>query len=53
MTSIAVSEPGGGSDVANITTEAVPAGEDLVITGTKCWISNGLQSDWVGNIEEL
>ena len=47
MTSIAVSEPGGGSDVANITTEAVRAGEDLLITGTKCWISNGLQSDWV------
>jgi len=46
VTSIAVSEPGGGSDVASITTSARRAGDDLVINGTKMWITNGLQSDW-------
>lgn len=46
VTSIAVSEPGGGSDVASLTTSARRDGEDLVINGTKMWITNGLQSDW-------
>ena len=39
VTSIAVSEPGGGSDVASITTTAEKRGEDLVINGTKMWIT--------------
>jgi len=46
VTSIAVSEPGGGSDVANITTSARRSGDDLVINGTKMWITSGMQSDW-------
>ena len=46
VTSIAVSEPGGGSDVGNITTTAERRGEDLVINGTKMWITSGMQSDW-------
>jgi len=46
VTSIAVSEPGGGSDVASITTTAKRVGDDLVINGTKMWITNGMQSDW-------
>jgi len=41
VTSIAVSEPGGGSDVASITSSARRAGDDLVINGTKMWITNG------------
>ena len=41
-----LSEPGGGSDVASINTNARRAGDDLVINGTKMWITNGLQSDW-------
>ena len=46
VTSIAVSEPGGGSDVGSITTTAERRGEDLVINGTKMWITSGMQSDW-------
>ena len=46
VTSIAVSEPGGGSDVGNIGTNAVRKGDDLVINGTKMWITSGMQSDW-------
>ena len=46
VTSLAVSEPGGGSDVAAIKTTAERSGEDLVINGTKMWITSGLQSDW-------
>ena len=43
VTSIAVSEPGGGSDVASITTTAERRGEDLVINGTKMWITRYVQ----------
>lgn len=46
VTSIAVSEPGGGSDVASLTTSAKREGGDLVINGTKMWITSGMQSDW-------
>jgi len=44
---IGVSEPGGGSDVANIKTKAVKRGDDLVINGQKMWITNSLQADWM------
>jgi len=43
---VAISEPGGGSDVANLTTSAKRVGDDLVINGTKMWITSGLQADW-------
>jgi alkylation response protein AidB-like acyl-CoA dehydrogenase len=41
---MALTEPGGGSDLQNMTTTALPDGEDLVITGTKTWISNARRS---------
>lgn len=44
---IGVSEPSGGSDVANIKTKAVKKGDDLVINGQKMWITNSLQADWM------
>jgi len=44
---VGISEPGGGSDVANITTKAVKRGDDLVINGQKMWITNSLQADWM------
>ncbi|XP_067136073.1 probable acyl-CoA dehydrogenase 6 [Centruroides vittatus] len=44
---LGVSEPGAGSDVAGIKTTAVRKGDDLIINGSKMWISNGLQADWM------
>jgi alkylation response protein AidB-like acyl-CoA dehydrogenase len=41
---MALTEPGGGSDLQNMTTTALPDGENLVITGTKTWISNARRS---------
>lgn len=45
--SIGVSEPGAGSDVAGLKTTAVKDGDDYVINGSKMWITNGMQSDWI------
>lgn len=45
-----LSEPGAGSDVAGMATraEADPDVEGGVhLTGTKCWISGGMQADWL------
>ncbi|MEA2699117.1 MAG: citronellyl-CoA dehydrogenase [Myxococcales bacterium] len=44
---IGVSEPGAGSDVAGIKTRARKDGDDYVISGTKMWITNGMQADWM------
>ncbi|MGV0627480.1 acyl-CoA dehydrogenase family protein [Mycolicibacter minnesotensis] len=41
---MALTEPGGGSDLQNITTTAVRSGEELVINGAKTWISNARRS---------
>ncbi len=41
---MALTEPGGGSDLQNMTTLARPDGDDLVITGAKTWISNARRS---------
>ena len=47
VASIAVSEPGAGSDVAAITTRAVRDGDDYVIDGSKMWITNSTQADFL------
>jgi citronellyl-CoA dehydrogenase len=47
VTSIAVSEAGGGSDVAAIKTVAKKNGSDYVISGSKMWITNAAQADWL------
>jgi citronellyl-CoA dehydrogenase len=47
VTSIAVSEVSGGSDVAAIKTIAKKDGSDYVITGSKMWITNAAQADWL------
>ncbi|MDE1462406.1 acyl-CoA dehydrogenase family protein [Spartinivicinus poritis] len=44
---IGVSEPSAGSDVASVKTTARKVGDDYVINGTKMWITNGLQADWM------
>jgi alkylation response protein AidB-like acyl-CoA dehydrogenase len=44
---MALTEPGGGSDLQNMSTTALPEGPDsreLVINGTKTWISNARRS---------
>ena len=45
--SIAVTEPGAGSDVAGIRTKAVRDGDEWVINGSKLYITNGTQADWL------
>jgi citronellyl-CoA dehydrogenase len=44
---LGVSEPGAGSDVASIKTQARKDGGDYVITGGKLWTTNGAQADWM------
>jgi alkylation response protein AidB-like acyl-CoA dehydrogenase len=41
---MALTEPGGGSDLQNMTTTALTRGDDLVINGAKTWISNARRS---------
>jgi len=45
--SIAVSEPHAGSDVAAIKTTAVKDGDDYIINGSKMWITNATQADYL------
>jgi acyl-CoA dehydrogenase len=47
VAAIAMTEPGTGSDLQAITTRAVPDGDGYRITGTKTFISNGLNCDVV------
>ncbi len=44
---IAVSEPGAGSDVAGLTTTAKKDGDNYIINGSKMWITNALQADFI------
>jgi acyl-CoA dehydrogenase len=45
--SLAVTEPGGGSDVAGIRTSAVRDGDHYVINGAKTFITSGVRADFV------
>jgi alkylation response protein AidB-like acyl-CoA dehydrogenase len=47
ITAIAMSEPGAGSDLANVKTSARRDGDDFIVNGTKTFISNGLLADLV------
>ena len=47
VASIAVSEPGAGSDVAAITTRATRDGDDYLINGSKMWITSSTQADFL------
>jgi citronellyl-CoA dehydrogenase len=44
---IAVTEPDAGSDVARIRTRAVRDGDHYVVNGSKMYITNGTQADWI------
>jgi len=47
IAALAISEPDAGSDVAAIRTTARADGDDLVVNGSKMWISNGTRADFV------
>ncbi|QNJ93014.1 acyl-CoA dehydrogenase family protein [Mycolicibacterium fluoranthenivorans] len=44
---MALTEPGGGSDLQAMSTVARADGDDLVISGAKTWISNARRSDLI------
>ena len=45
--SLGITEPGGGSDVANLATTAVRDGDHFVVSGTKTYITGGMRANWV------
>jgi acyl-CoA dehydrogenase len=45
--SLAITEPGGGSDVGHLTTKAVRDGDDYIINGAKTYITSGVRADYV------
>ncbi|WNJ18891.1 acyl-CoA dehydrogenase family protein [Pontibacter sp. G13] len=47
VSSIAISEPGAGSDVANIQTRAIRQGDHYVVNGSKTFITNGVYGDFL------
>ncbi|MDT4998081.1 MAG: hypothetical protein QOK12_186 [Mycobacterium sp.] len=47
ISAIAMSEPGAGSDLANIATSARRDGTDFILNGSKTFISNGLLADLI------
>jgi acyl-CoA dehydrogenase len=46
MASYATSEPGAGSDVAGMSTRFTQHGDDYVLSGQKCWITNASYARW-------
>jgi acyl-CoA dehydrogenase len=46
LVAFCLSEPNAGSDVAGLQLLAEKDGEDYVLTGTKCWITNGGEADY-------
>jgi alkylation response protein AidB-like acyl-CoA dehydrogenase len=47
MSAIAMTEPGAGSDLAGIKTTAVRDGDTYVVSGSKTFITNGINSDLI------
>ncbi len=47
VTAVAMTEAGAGSDLASIATTAVEEGDEIVIDGSKTFISNGLNADLI------
>ncbi|MGE2721522.1 acyl-CoA dehydrogenase family protein [Mycolicibacterium celeriflavum] len=45
--SLAITEPGGGSDVGHLTTKAELDGADYIINGAKTYITSGVRADYV------
>lgn len=47
IAALAITEPGGGSDVAALRTRARRDGDDYVVDGEKTYITSGLRADWI------
>ncbi|MDZ7928974.1 MAG: acyl-CoA dehydrogenase family protein [Rhodococcus sp. (in: high G+C Gram-positive bacteria)] len=45
--SLAITEPGGGSDVGHLRTKAVKDGDHYVVNGSKTYITSGCRADFV------
>ena len=47
ISALAITEPGGGSDVAGLTTRAERDGDDYIVTGAKTFITSGTRAELV------
>ena len=47
IAALAITEPGGGSDVAAVKTTARREGDEYVINGEKIFITSGMRADWI------
>jgi alkylation response protein AidB-like acyl-CoA dehydrogenase len=44
---LGITEPGAGSDVAGIRTQAIKDGDEYVVNGSKTFITNGVRADFI------
>lgn len=47
IAALAITEPGGGSDVANLKTRATRDGDHYVVNGSKTFITSGMRADFI------
>ena len=47
ISALAITEPGGGSDVANLQTRARREGDHFVVDGSKTFITSGMRADFI------
>jgi acyl-CoA dehydrogenase len=47
VSALAITEPGGGSDVAGLQTRARRSGDDYIVDGSKTFITSGVRADFV------
>lgn len=47
IAALGITEPSGGSDVANLKTAARRDGDDYIINGSKTFITSGMAADWI------
>ena len=47
ISALAITEPGGGSDVAQLRTTARREGDESVVSGEKIFFTSGMRADWI------